>query len=85
MKSNLSATIFRYIVLFIVVGLLAPYAGCHIFTSPPGSDQSLDTNDPTIERRRVAQDRSESSETHQDAGSERPNSQLNDIQELLSE
>jgi hypothetical protein len=84
-KTSSSIEIIRYVVLFIALGLLAPYAGCHIFTSPP-SRQGESSEDSGIEsseqnnhnaRREIAPTNS--------AATKRAPAQLGDLHELLSE
>ncbi len=86
MTSGSAIGILRYVVLFIAVGLLAPYAGCHIFTSAPRekhenpedvSVESSGRNKQNAQRNRM---QARDTEEARDAPA-----QLDELQELLAQ
>ncbi len=88
MVSNSAIGILRYVVLFIAIGLLAPYAGCHIFTSPP-RDRRENSDESGVESSaRNKQNEPRKKLQAEDADEERiaPGpAQLDELQELLSQ
>ncbi len=86
MTSSTTTEILRYVVLFIALGLLAPYAGCHIFTSSP-RNKSEGSHAPAIEssERKKQNGARKRSLVVDGGGTEKAPTQLDDLQELLSE
>jgi hypothetical protein len=77
-------TFFRYIVLAAVVVLLAPYAGCHILTTPPSDTADDAHNQPqSFVPYSKSPDAVDNSNQEQDTPPK--SDQLEDIQELLSQ
>ncbi len=77
-------TFFRYLVLAAVVVLLAPYAGCHILTTPPSDTFDDVHNQPRSSTPSLkSPDVVDNSNQEQDTPSK--SDQLEDIQELLAQ
>jgi hypothetical protein len=53
-KANL-ANLTRYLLVFGALVLLAPYAGCHILTSPPSSLEESSSAPSELEDRSIAE------------------------------
>jgi hypothetical protein len=81
--SSIYTPFFRYAVLAVVIVLLAPYAGCHIFTSPP-----LDPLDAAHKQPRLSSSSLNPPDVVDNASGDRDTQRqadhLEDIQELLS-
>ena len=76
-------TFFRYIVLAAVIVLLAPYAGCHILTTPPSDTLDEEHSQPRVSLPSLkSPDRVDNSNQEQDTRSR--SDQLEDINELLA-
>jgi len=83
--SGSAIEILRYVVLFIALGLLAPYAGCHIFTSSP-RDKGEHVEEQTVESsERNKHNAQRTGRSGADTGSRGAPAQLDELQELLSE
>lgn len=84
----------RYVVIALAVVLLAPYAGCHILTSPPPSGSGAETREltgkgsrnprvPLENTQRLDQDSPSSDETALPPDESKTN--LSEIENLLRE
>jgi hypothetical protein len=82
--SGTYTTFFKYIVLAAVIVLLAPYAGCHILTTPPSDTLNDAHNQPSAPAPALkSRDVVDNSNQEQDTPSK--SDQLEDIQELLAQ
>jgi hypothetical protein len=85
-SNSATVTLLRYIVLALVVTLLAPYAGCHILTSPPSElGVTPDATSPGQQPRESVQGSAPVDLPQDDGGTTTESKQLNDIHQLLSE
>ncbi len=86
MTSSSTTEFLRYAVLFIALGLLAPYAGCNIFTSSPRDDSGSSAG-PAVESsgRNKQNTEQRRSRIVEGAGTDQAPTQLDELQELLSE
>ncbi len=82
MTSPGSGKIGLYIIVALCATLLAPYAGCHILTKPPG-DRSIKTDEGDSKPNTAREHEDLEGEHSASAARESSASSLSDIEELL--
>lgn len=75
----------EYLLYAVVFVLLAPYAGCHILTSPPQDSAELSlSNDSSSQTTSIVGSTMEEARTERSSESETTQDELAEIRELLS-